>query len=124
MSLPRYFEDPQTLHVNTTPHHAYFIPFSSTESAIKKTREFSPYFTLLNGEWDFAYFESYTHLPQDFLHFLFTDKSFILSQKSAKFLNSPLLVLSFTISSTADVPTFFILPSPKRIPSLSTVNLV
>ena len=47
MSLPRYFEDPQTLHVNTTPHHAYFIPFSSTESAIKKTREFSPYFTLL-----------------------------------------------------------------------------
>ena len=63
MSLPRYFEDPQTLHVNTTPHHAYFIPFSSTESAVKKTREFSPYFTLLNGEWDFAYFESYTHLP-------------------------------------------------------------
>ena len=47
MSLPRYFEDPQTLHVNTTPHHAYFIPFSSTESAVKKTREFSPYFTLL-----------------------------------------------------------------------------
>ena len=74
MSLPRYFEDPQTLHVNTTPHHAYFIPFSSTESAVKKTREFSPYFTLLNGEWDFAYFESYTHLPQDFLHFSFTDK--------------------------------------------------
>ncbi|MDU5840598.1 MAG: glycoside hydrolase family 2 TIM barrel-domain containing protein, partial [Haemophilus parainfluenzae] len=74
MSLPRYFEDPQTLHVNTAPHHAYFIPFSSTESAVKKTREFSPYFTLLNGEWDFAYFESYTHLPQDFLHFSFTDK--------------------------------------------------
>ena len=61
MSLPRYFENPQTLHVNTTPHHAYFIPFSSAESAVKKTREFSPYFTLLNGEWDFAYFESYTH---------------------------------------------------------------
>lgn len=74
MSLPHYFEDPQTLHVNTTPHHAYFIPFSSAESAVKKTREFSPYFTLLNGEWDFTYFESYTHLPEDFLHFSFTDK--------------------------------------------------
>lgn len=74
MSLPRYFENPQTLHVNTTPHHAYFIPFSSAESAVKKRREFSPYFTLLNGEWDFAYFESYTHLPQDFLRFSFTDK--------------------------------------------------
>jgi|GEM_PF-4885357 len=35
MLLPRYFEDPQTLHVNTTPHHAYFIPFSSIESAVK-----------------------------------------------------------------------------------------
>ena len=74
MLLPRYFEDPQTLHVNTTPHHAYFIPFSSAESAVKKTREFSPYFTLLNGEWDFAYFESYIHLPQDFLPISFTDK--------------------------------------------------
>ena len=61
-------------HVNTTPHHAYFIPFYSTESAVKKTRKFSPYFTLLNGEWNFAYFESYTHLPQNFLHFSFTDK--------------------------------------------------
>ena len=78
MSLPRYFEDPQTLHVNTTPHHAYFIPFSSAESAVKKTREFSPYFTLLNGEWDFSYFESYTHLPQDFLHFHLQIKSLFL----------------------------------------------
>lgn len=66
MLLPRYFEDPQTLHVNTTPHHAYFIPFSSAESAVKKTREFSPYFTLLNGEWDFAYFESLYSLASRF----------------------------------------------------------
>ena len=40
MSLPRYFEDPQTLHVNTTPHHAYFIPFSSAESAVKRHENF------------------------------------------------------------------------------------
>ena len=73
MSLPRYFEDPQT-YVNTTPHHAYFIPFSSTESAVKKTREFSPYFTLLNGEWDFAYFEAILTCLESFLHFSFTDK--------------------------------------------------
>ena len=42
MLLPRYFEDPQTLHVNTTPHHAYFIPFSSTESVVKKTPRIFP----------------------------------------------------------------------------------
>ena len=27
MKLPRYFEDPATLHVGTEPNHAYFIPF-------------------------------------------------------------------------------------------------
>ena len=75
MSLPRYFEDPQTLHVNTTPHHAYFYSFFLQQKVRSKRHENFPlYFTLLNGEWDFSYFESYTHLPQDFLHFSFTDK--------------------------------------------------
>lgn len=74
MSLPNYFQDPQILHLNTTPHHAYFIPFDSVESAVKNPRESSAFFTLLNGKWDFAYFERYVDLPEDFLHFAFTDK--------------------------------------------------
>ncbi|OOF43664.1 beta-galactosidase [Rodentibacter rarus] len=74
MPLPNYFQDPQILHINTTPHHAYFVPFDSVESALKNQREFSAFFTLLNGEWDFAYFDRYVDLPKDFLHFSFSEK--------------------------------------------------
>ena len=41
----------------------------------KRHEKFSPYFTLRKW-WNgiLLSFESYTHLPQDFLHFSFTDK--------------------------------------------------
>ncbi|MDG6895523.1 glycoside hydrolase family 2 TIM barrel-domain containing protein [Volucribacter amazonae] len=65
--LPPYFQDPQILHINTTPHHAYFIPYHNVASAVKNQREFSAFFNLLNGQWDFAYYHSYWDLPADFL---------------------------------------------------------
>lgn len=40
--------------------HAYFIPFLQQKVRSKRHENFP--LTLLNGEWDFAYFESYTHL--------------------------------------------------------------
>lgn len=40
------------------PPRAYFIPFSSRAEAVENNRETSKYFCLLNGEWDFCYFES------------------------------------------------------------------
>ena len=40
MLLPRYFEDPQTLQVNTTPHHAYFIPFLQQKCGQKRHENF------------------------------------------------------------------------------------
>ncbi|WP_443091389.1 glycoside hydrolase family 2 TIM barrel-domain containing protein [Basfia succiniciproducens] len=67
MFLPNYFQNPQILHVNATPHHAYFIPHDSVESAVKNPRESSAFFTLLNGEWNFQYFASYYDLTEDFL---------------------------------------------------------
>ena len=33
MKLPRYFEDPSTLHVGTEPNRAYYIPFREEETA-------------------------------------------------------------------------------------------
>ncbi len=72
MALPNYFQDPNTLHINTTPHHAYFIPHQSLETI--SSREQSPYFTLLNGDWDFNYYESYHDLPEDFLNTAFEYK--------------------------------------------------
>ncbi|RGE47671.1 beta-galactosidase [Mannheimia granulomatis] len=67
MSLPNYYQDPNLLHLNTTPHHAYFIPFAKGQTPNQLTREESAYFTSLNGEWDFNFYASHHDLPEDFL---------------------------------------------------------
>ncbi len=56
-------ENPETLHVNTLPSRAYFIPFSNEQTALSGEREISDRMTLLNGDWDFAYFPSYAVMP-------------------------------------------------------------
>lgn len=58
MFIPSYFEDLNTLHVNTMPNRAYFIPSSLPTDTTGKLRTQSDRFTLLNGDWDFAYYNS------------------------------------------------------------------
>lgn len=66
--LRNYYQDPKVLHLNTTPHHAYFIPFESSEKLTQNNREDSSYFTLLSQcDWNFSYFESVLDLPEDVL---------------------------------------------------------
>ncbi|MFW9300485.1 glycoside hydrolase family 2 TIM barrel-domain containing protein [Glaesserella parasuis] len=67
MPLPNYHQDPTLFHINTTPHHAYFIPFATQDKLAPLEREQSSLFTLLNGEWQFNYFTSVMDLPEDFL---------------------------------------------------------
>ena len=67
MKLPGYYQDLHTLHVNTLPNRAYYVPFSREEAARGDVREKSDRFTSLNGEWHFRYFESVGELPEDFL---------------------------------------------------------
>ncbi len=67
-----YHEDPEMLHINTEEDHAYFIPFAKGEDAFSD-RKNSSYFELLNGEWDFKYYDSIIDLEDDFLP-LSTDK--------------------------------------------------
>ncbi|MCW9733050.1 DUF4981 domain-containing protein [Avibacterium sp. 20-15] len=74
MFLPNYFQDPKVLHLNTTAHHAYFIPHHNIQSAVQNSREFSHYFIPLNGNWDFHYFKSYWDLPENFLDFSFQQR--------------------------------------------------
>ena len=33
MKLPKYYEDPKTLHLGTMPYRAYYIPFETDKSA-------------------------------------------------------------------------------------------
>ncbi len=58
-------EDLHTFHVNTVADHSYFIPFAKAQDPFG-LRETSEYFELLNGDWDFTYYDSIIDLPDDF----------------------------------------------------------
>ena len=60
-----YHEDPQALHMGTLPKHCYFIPFGEGQDPFAG-RESSGRFELLNGEWDFRYYNSIIDLEDDF----------------------------------------------------------
>lgn len=57
----RYYRQLENLHVGCEEPRAYFVPFSNEKDATDK-REKSSLFTLLNGEWDFAFFENVEEL--------------------------------------------------------------
>ena len=61
-----YHEDPRALHIGTLPDHAYFIPFAKGQDAFEE-REKSSHFELLNGAWDFRYYDSIIDMPDDFI---------------------------------------------------------
>ena len=65
MKLPGYHQDLHTLHVNTLPNRAYYVPYSRSDGARRDVRAESDRFTSLNGEWRFRYFESTRDLPED-----------------------------------------------------------
>ena len=67
MKLPGYHQDLHTLHVNTLPNRAYYVPYSQGDVARRDIRTESDRFTSLNGRWRFRYFDSVLDLPDDYL---------------------------------------------------------
>ncbi len=65
MHFPHYHEDISHLHVNTLPNRAYFIPHADADSAMTGVRVCSERLTLLSGEWNFGYYDSFLDLPED-----------------------------------------------------------
>ena len=65
MKVERYFENLKTLHIGTEKTRAYYIPFSDANGIFDKTREESDRFGLLNGDWDFHYYENIDLVPDD-----------------------------------------------------------
>ena len=61
-----YHEDPQQLHIGTLEKHCYFIPFAKAQNPFE-SREKSERFELLNGEWNFRYYDSIIDLEDDFV---------------------------------------------------------
>ncbi len=66
MVVPRYYEDLGMLHDNTMPARAYYIPASRREDGLVECREGSDRLQMLNGEWEFKYFESIYDVPEGF----------------------------------------------------------
>ena len=76
MKLPRYFEDPSTLHVGTEPNRAYYIPFREEETARLEDRLLSEELILLSGNWAFRYYPNRFEVPEHFMDESFDDESF------------------------------------------------
>lgn len=66
LSLPRYWEDPQTLHLGCEKPRAYFVPYATREEAVKRIREKSRFVKMLSGTWRFRYFESVERIDEHF----------------------------------------------------------
>ncbi|MBP1559930.1 MAG: glycoside hydrolase family 2 [Oscillospiraceae bacterium] len=68
-----FHEDPEKLHIGTLPDHAYFIPFAKGQDPFA-ARESSDRIEMLNGEWDFKYYDSIIYLDDDFINMPFAEK--------------------------------------------------
>jgi beta-galactosidase len=64
--IPRYWEDPNTLHVNRMPARSYYIPYADAASADRGGRGASPYYQTLNGSWKFRYCPSLKDADEHF----------------------------------------------------------
>lgn len=68
-----YHENPEQLHIGTLEKHCYFIPFGADECPFD-SREKSSRFELLNGEWEFGYYDSIIDMEDDFISLTFDKK--------------------------------------------------
>ena len=57
-----FHEDPELLHINTCEDRNYYIPFAPGDD-IFADRTASSRMELLNGEWNFAYYDSFAEMP-------------------------------------------------------------
>ncbi|MBQ8841302.1 MAG: DUF4981 domain-containing protein [Ruminiclostridium sp.] len=61
-----YHENPEALHIGTLKPHRYFIPFGKSQNPFE-SRYASECMELLNGEWNFTYYDSIIDMPDDFI---------------------------------------------------------
>lgn len=68
MFVKNYFENLDILHVGTMKNRAYYIPYSSVNTALEGDRDLSDRVAMLNGQWNFRYFNSiYEVCEQDII---------------------------------------------------------
>lgn len=68
----KYHQDTNELHINVEESHCYFVPFEPKQNPFEN-RELSKRFQLLNGAWNFKYYDSLFELEDDFSELNFSD---------------------------------------------------
>ena len=66
MIITRHYENLKVLHENTMPNRSYYIPASKIVHTLVHNRTLSDRFQLLNGQWNFRYYESIYELQEEF----------------------------------------------------------
>lgn len=62
--MMKEFENPQILEINREDARSYFIPYRDDASALRGEKEKSPYYRLMNGTWDFKYYDRHIDVPE------------------------------------------------------------
>ena len=60
------WENPQVVGRNKEPAHATLLPYADSATALDADRTSSPYFRLLNGDWQFHFAPNPSAAPEDF----------------------------------------------------------
>ena len=60
----RKYENLNYIHESTMAPRAHYIPYDSLEKALEGDKSQSEFYTLLNGEWDFAYYSRDIDCPK------------------------------------------------------------
>lgn len=66
LTAPKDYENPAIVGRNKEPAHATLIPYPDRASALAGDRDISPYFKLLNGDWQFHFAPNPDLAPADF----------------------------------------------------------
>ena len=75
MIIPKHFENLEILHENTMANRAYYIPASGPRKDLVRHREESDRIQMLNGLWNFKYYDSVYDMDEKFYEI--TDDSFL-----------------------------------------------
>ena len=59
------YENPRILQENREKERAYFIPYHSLSAATERKKENSAFYKLLNGDWNFLYYERCMDVPTE-----------------------------------------------------------
>ena len=68
---PREWQNPKFLQKGREEARAYYIPYDSMDKALFGDKNQSAKYQLLNGEWDFKYYNAYYEMDEEIV---FTDK--------------------------------------------------